>query len=75
MLDFSLFFIGGSRGEGFFSLFCRCRQFLERVGDLAKACGLSKDGVKWNLRKLKNMNLIRMVGYTKGGYWEVGKIA
>ena len=45
------------------------------VADLAKACGLSKDGVKWNLRKLKNMNLIRRVGYTKGGHWEVGNIA
>ena len=45
-----------------------------RVDELARKCRLSKDGVKWNLRKLKGMNLIRRVGHTKGGHWEPGKV-
>ena len=43
------------------------------VSVLAKTTGLSIDGVKWNLRKLKALGKIRRVGYTKGGHWEVLK--
>ena len=39
--------------------------------ELANATGLSLTGVKWNIRKLKDANLIRRVGPDKGGYWQV----
>ncbi|MBP5638684.1 MAG: winged helix-turn-helix transcriptional regulator [Victivallales bacterium] len=41
------------------------------VSELSKMTGLSIDGVKWNLRKLKSIGKIRRIGYTKGGHWEV----
>ncbi len=41
------------------------------VAELANATGLSLIGVKWNIRKLKDANLIRRVGPDKGGYWQV----
>ncbi len=41
------------------------------VSELSNITGLSIDGVKWNLRKLKSLGKIRRVGYTKGGHWEV----
>ncbi len=33
--------------------------------------GLTRRGVEWNLRKLKNEGRIKRVGPDKGGYWEV----
>ena len=39
--------------------------------DLAKATGLSVDGIKWNLNKLKESGKIRRVGPDRGGYWEI----
>ena len=39
--------------------------------ELANATGLSVAGVKKNIRKLKDANLIRRVGPDKGGHWEV----
>lgn len=39
--------------------------------ELAKMTGLSKDGVNWNVRKLKALHRIRRIGYTKGGRWEL----
>lgn len=39
--------------------------------ELANATGLSVDGVRWNIRKLKDANLVRRVGPDKGGHWEV----
>ena len=41
------------------------------VSELANMTGLSIDGVKWNLRKLKSSGKLRRVGHTKGGHWEV----
>ena len=41
------------------------------VSELANMTGLSIDGVKWNLRKLKSLGKLRRVGHTKGGHWEV----
>ena len=43
------------------------------VSELANMTGLSIDGVKWNLRKLKSLGKLRRVGHTKGGHWEVLK--
>ena len=39
--------------------------------ELSLTCGLSVDGVKWNLKQMKNRNLIRRVGPDNGGHWEV----
>ena len=43
------------------------------LAELSNATGLSVDGVRWNIRKLKDANLIRRVGPDKGGHWEVVK--
>lgn len=39
--------------------------------ELAEIVGLTPDGVRWNLNKLKSINKLRRVGPDKGGYWEV----
>ncbi|MDE5616075.1 MAG: Fic family protein [Alphaproteobacteria bacterium] len=41
--------------------------------ELAGALGLSADGIKWNLDKLKKSGQIRRIGPDKGGHWEVIK--
>ena len=41
------------------------------LAELANATGLSVAGVKKNIRKLKDANLIRRVAPDKGGHWEV----
>ena len=41
------------------------------IADLVSATGLSADGVKWNLRKLKDAQRLRRIGPDKGGRWEV----
>lgn len=41
------------------------------MAEIANATGLSTAGVKKNIRKLKDANLIRRVGPDKGGHWEV----
>ena len=38
---------------------------------LALATGLTEDGVKWNLQRLKATGRLRRVGPDKGGRWEV----
>ena len=38
---------------------------------LSKLCGISQDGIKWQLKNLQKENKIRRVGPDKGGYWEV----
>lgn len=39
--------------------------------ELARQVGLTPDGVKWNLDKLKKEGKLRRVGSDKGGHWEV----
>ena len=39
--------------------------------DLVAVTGLTEDGVKWNLRKLKAAGRLRRIGPDKGGHWEV----
>ena len=39
--------------------------------ELAKMLGISEDGVKYHLRKLKNKGLIERVGSARGGHWKV----
>jgi Fic family protein len=41
------------------------------LAELANATGLSVAGVRWNIRKLKDANLLRRVGPDKGGHWDV----
>ena len=41
------------------------------MAEIANATGLSIAGVKKNIRKLKDANLIRRIGPDKGGHWEV----
>lgn len=38
---------------------------------LAEKTGLTPDGVKYHLDKLRKQGVIRHVGATKKGYWEV----
>jgi len=38
---------------------------------MAETLGISGDGVKYHLRKMQEKNVIRRVGPTKGGHWEV----
>ena len=38
---------------------------------LCGLCKLTRDGLNWNIRKLKSKGLIRRVGPDKGGHWEV----
>jgi Fic family protein len=42
-----------------------------RITEMAERVGLSADGVKWNLRKLKASGRLRRVGADRGGHWEV----
>ncbi|MBQ4377453.1 MAG: winged helix-turn-helix transcriptional regulator [Bacteroidales bacterium] len=39
--------------------------------ELASKCGISSNGIKYHLRKLREQGLIRRVGPDKGGHWEV----
>ena len=38
---------------------------------LAEVCGISQDGIKWQLKKLQDQGVIRRVGPDKGGHWEI----
>jgi ATP-dependent DNA helicase RecG len=38
---------------------------------LAKEVGITEDGIKWYISKLKTKGRIRRVGSDKGGHWEV----
>ena len=39
--------------------------------ELGKVCGITEDGIYWNIKKLKEAGNIRRVGPEKGGYWEI----
>ena len=41
------------------------------TGEIAEVCGLTRDGVNYNIRKLKTKGIIRREGGRKGGHWEV----
>lgn len=47
-------------------------QYISRQ-EIAKKIKLSEDGVKYNLKKLKDNNIIQRVGANKGGYWSINK--
>ena len=39
--------------------------------ELAQKIGLSEDGIKYHLTQLRKNNIIRHIGSTKKGYWEI----
>ena len=39
--------------------------------ELADLLGLTPDGIKWNIEKLKKEGKLRRIGPDKGGKWEV----
>jgi predicted HTH transcriptional regulator len=39
--------------------------------ELAELCGLTSDGIKYNIRKLREKGIIKRIGPDKGGHWEV----
>ena len=39
--------------------------------ELAVQCGISENGIKWQLGQLKKKNMLRRIGADKGGYWEI----
>ena len=39
--------------------------------ELAEKTGLTPDGIKWNLNKLKKNGIIHRIGPDKGGYWKI----
>ena len=41
------------------------------TSELSGLLDLTADGIKWNLKKLKEQNKIRRIGSKKGGHWEV----
>ncbi|PIV92300.1 MAG: hypothetical protein COW45_00250, partial [Gallionellales bacterium CG17_big_fil_post_rev_8_21_14_2_50_54_146] len=41
--------------------------------ELSGKVGISPDGIKYHLEKMKSAGLIRHVGPTKAGHWEVLK--
>ena len=39
--------------------------------ELAQRCSMTEDGMFWTMKQLKAKGMIRRVGPTKGGHWEV----
>ena len=39
--------------------------------ELAELIGITADGIKWNLEKLKKAEKIRHIGSDKGGKWDI----
>lgn len=39
--------------------------------ELAEMCGLTRDGINYQIRKLKRQGIIRRIGPDKGGHWEI----
>ncbi len=39
--------------------------------ELSEKTGLTIKGIEWNIKKLKNENLLKRIGSKKGGYWQI----
>jgi len=50
--------------------FMRQNPFISR-DEMAKLCGITPDGIKWQLKQMQAKGIIRRVGPDKGGHWEV----
>jgi len=57
----------------------RCRLVLIKANPqttqqkLMDQTGLTRRGVEWNLKKLKELGRLKRVGSDKGGHWEISK--
>ena len=41
------------------------------IEELAKECTLTRDGINYNIKKLKKEGIIKRIGPDNGGHWEV----
>lgn len=41
------------------------------IEEISAACGITRDGVNYQIRQLKKKNLIRRIGGDFGGHWEI----
>jgi ATP-dependent DNA helicase RecG len=41
------------------------------ISELARITGLTRQGVAWNIGKLKEKGVLKRVGPAKGGHWQV----
>ena len=41
------------------------------IEELATACGITRDGINYNIKKLKEAGHLRRIGGDNGGHWEV----
>ena len=41
------------------------------LDELSRKCGLTQEGVRYHLRKLRKQKTIVRIGGTNGGYWKV----
>lgn len=41
------------------------------IEEIAAACGITRDGVNYQIRQMKKKNLIRRIGGDFGGHWEI----
>ena len=41
--------------------------------ELAEILEITVKGIEWNIKKLKEEGIIKRIGPTKGGYWEIIK--
>lgn len=48
--------------------------FISRT-KLAELCGITPDGIKWQLRSLQERGIISRIGPDKGGHWEINESA
>ena len=39
--------------------------------ELAEQCGITADGIKWQIKQLKKKNIITRIGSDKSGYWQI----
>lgn len=41
------------------------------TSELSEICGITVDGVKWQLKKLTKSGRISRIGGDRGGHWEI----
>jgi len=39
--------------------------------ELANKIGINDKGIEWNIKKLKGSGILKRIGPTKGGHWEI----
>ena len=41
------------------------------IDEIAKKCGITRGGVNYQIKRMKQKNLIRRIGFDNGGHWEI----